>query len=204
MKTKEELLQDLQDLGIDVTKKVRKPREDAGLPRGVYAPRSDKGKTRGSYINTAAKYRAVYEKMLKSHKTDEDGEDNLTRDRNDIFPPNMNRFYKLIKSKDREYYSSALKPAHLEQARWRWLMAEYAEDPEAWRDHISKWYFIKPDEIDLWMYTEWAWAYVHYIAGEENRLTEDKLILSYADYMAGEYGGHPKFDSRGEIIWTDK
>ena len=201
MKTKAELLRELKDLGVPVDKTLRKLRSDAGGVRGVYSPRSDKGKTRGSYINTAAKYKAIYEKMLVSHQTTEDGSDTLTRDKNEIFPPNINRFYKLIKSKDRTYYANAIKPAHLEQARWRWLMAEFEKSPERWRDHISKWYFIKPNEINMWMYTEWAWAYVHVVNGVENRLTPNPIVLSYDDYITGLYNGYPDFNERGEIKW---
>lgn len=202
MRKKDELLRELEAMGINPTKPLRKPRSDIGKPRLSYKPRSDRGKARGSYINTAAKYKAVYERMLTSHQTDSgDGSDTLTRDANSIFPPNLNRYYKLIRSKDREYVSSAVKPAHLEQARWRWLMAEYAENPDQWRDHIVKWYFIKADEIELWMYTEWAWAYVHHIGGDENRLTTNPIVLSYEDYVNGCYNGRPEFDKRGEIIW---
>ena len=203
MKDKDELLKQLELLGIDPDKKVRKPRSDAGLPRGIYKPRSDKGKQRGSYINTAAKYKAVYDRMLNSHFTGE-GADNLTRDKNDIFPPDITRYYKHFTGTDRDYVASTNKTAHLEQARWRWLMAEYNEDPAQWRAHIAKWYFIKEDEIDLWMYTEWAWAYVNHIGGLANRLIEEPLILSYQDYLAGKYNGYPEFDERGEIIWRSK
>jgi hypothetical protein len=204
MKTKEELLKELRELGINkATGKVRQPRSDLGQTRNEYKPRADRGKSRGSYINTAAKYKAIYDKMLTAHKVvgAEDGADTFTRDQNDIFPPNLNRYYKLIRSKDRVYYTSALKPAHLEQARWRWLMAEYAENPEQWAEHISKWYFIRKDEINDWMYTEWAWAYINHIRGVENRLTNNPLVLIYADYMNGQYNGHPKFDERGDIVW---
>lgn len=201
MLTKEQLLKELAARGIDIDKPVRKTRADAGQPRGTYKPRSDKGKLRGSYINTAAKYKAVYERMLTSHQTSAgDGSDTLTRDANSIFPPNQDRYYRKIKGKDREYYANLVKPAHIEQARWRWLMAEYAES-DLWREHIANWYFIKPDEIDNWMYTEWAWAYVHRIGGDENRLRPDPIILSYDDYVAGHYNGRPEFDSKGDIIW---
>jgi hypothetical protein len=203
MSKKDELLKELAKYGVSTTKPVRKPRSDAGMPRGIYQTRNDKGKVRGSYINTAAKYKAVYDRMLKGHVIDGgDGSDTITRDDNSIFPPSLNRFYKLIRSKDREYMTSAVKPAHLEQARWRWLMAEYAANPDQWRAHIASWYFIREDEIERWMYTEWAWAYVHYINGAYNRLVEHPLILSYDDYLSGNYNGHPKFDKRGEIIWT--
>jgi len=202
MKTKEDLLKELEAMGVPTDKAPRKPRSDRGGVRGVYQPRSDKGQARESYINTAAKYKVIYERMLTSHKTTEDGGDTLTRDKNDIFPPNLDHFYKLIKSKDRVYYANAIKPAHLEQARWRWLMAEYEENPAQWEDHIAKWYFIKPSEISMWMYTEWAWAYVNEIRGIENRLTATPVILDYADYMAGLYNGYPNFDKRGDVIWT--
>ena len=202
MKSKEALLKELERMGIDTTKKVRKPRSDVGSMRGEYKPRSDKGKARSIYTNTAAKYRSIYEKMLNTHKSStQDGADTITRDHNDIFPPNINRRYRKYISKDREYTASIVIPAHLEQARWRWLMAEFQEDPDKWRDHISKWYFIKPDEIEMWMYTEWAWAYVFFIDGQENRLVEHPLILSYSDYLDGNYNGFPQFDEKGEIIW---
>ena len=203
MKTKEELLADLKKMGIKPDKAIRKPRSDAGDTRGIYKPRNDKGKQRGTYNNTAAKYKAVYDKMLSSHAVSGsgDGADTLTRDRNDIFPPNLNRYYRQMRSKDREYISSVIKPAHLEQARWRWLMAEYAENPTQWGAHISKWYFIKESEIGNWMYTEWAWAYVNHIGGEENRLTDNPITLVYYDYVMGRYNGHPEFDKRGDIIW---
>jgi hypothetical protein len=201
---KEKLLKQLEDLGVDTKKPPRKPRADAGLPRGVYKPRNDKGKARGSYINTAAKYKAVYDKMLRGHSlNDGQGSDTVVRDANAIFPPNLTKFYKLVRKKDREYMTRAMKPAHLEQARWRWLMAEYADDPDKWREHISNWYFIQEDEIELWMYTEWAWAYVYRINGDENRLTQTPIVLSYKDYVAGKYNGRPTFDERGNIIWAN-
>ena len=205
MKTKEEMLEELQALGVDpVTgKPPRKARSDAGASRAEYKPRNDIGKSRSVYTRTAAKYKAIYEKMLTNQLVDgtEEGADNLTRDKNSIFPPNLIKISKLIKLADREYITNAIKPAHLEQARWRWLMAEFATDPDKWRDHISKWYFIKPDEIESWTYTEWAWAYVYHISGEENRLTAHPLVLSYEDYVKGLYNGHPDFDKRGDIIW---
>lgn len=205
MTDKDELLKQLEKMGVDPSKKIRKPRADAGLSRTTYKPRSDRGKQRGSYINTPAKYKAVYERMLTAHATDDGrGGDTLTRDNNGIFPPYLNRQYKLTRGKDRDYINSVVKAAHIEQARWRWLMAEYAENPDQWRDHISNWYFIKPQEIDLWMYTEWAWAYVYYIRGDENRLITDPKILSYDDYLAGKYNGRPKFDSKGELVWDLK
>ncbi len=200
MKTREQLIEEAKTLA----KKSRKPRSDAGQPRGEYKPRSDKGQPRGSYINTAAKYKAVYERMLTaSVSSTEDGADSLTRDKNDIFPPNLNRFYRKYVGKDREYKASIVKPAHIEQARWRWLMAEYAENPEQWRNHIANWYFIDEQEIELWTYTEWAWAYVNHIAGQENRLVplELKLKLWYNNYTQGLYGGLAQFDERGEIKW---
>jgi len=201
-KSKTTLLAELEALGIPTDKPIRKPRSDIGGARQAYKERGDKGQVRGSYINTAAKYKAVYERMLNSHADGTgDGADSLTRDKNDIFPPNMNRFYKLIKTKDREYRTSALKPAHLEQARWRWLMAEFAENPDKWRAHIAKWYFIREEEVGQWMYTEWAWAYVHHIQGDENRLVEKPIILNYYNYVMGRYNGHPEFDNRGDIIW---
>ncbi len=205
-KNKALLLKELAALGVNMKtgKPPRKQRSDIGKVRGVYAPRSDIGQPRGSYVNTAAKYKAVYDKMLKGHKVagSGDGADTLTRDYNDIFPPNLTRYSRLMHSQDREYYTSALKPAHLEQARWRWMMAEYQENPAEWGPRIAAWYFIKVDEIDMWMYTEWAWAYVNYISGVENRLNPTPLVLIYADYVAGEYNGRPVFDKRGEIIWT--
>lgn len=200
-KSKEDLLKELEAMGVPTDKPPRKPRSDRGEIRGIYKPRSDKGKVRGSYINTAAKYRAVYEKMLTSHQTEQDGYDTLNRDKNMIFPPNQNKFNKLIKGKDRTYYTKAVKPAHLEQARWRWFMAEYEENPEEWAKKISDWYFIQEDEISMWMYTEWAWAYVHVIGGDENRLCDNPIIMKYDDYVAGLYGGYPNFDARGEIVW---
>ena len=203
MKTKEELLKELVKLGVDPSKRPRKPRSDAGGIRGVYKPRSDKGQPRGSYINTAAKYKAVYERMLTSHKSGSgDGADSITRDPNDIFPPNMDHYTRMVTSKDRVLYSNVLKPAHLEQARWRWLMAEYEADPDKWRAHIAKWYFIRESDIGLWMYTEWAWAYVNHIASAENRLTATPIVLSYDDYLGGRYNGYAQFDERGDIVWT--
>jgi hypothetical protein len=203
MKTKEELLEQLSKLGVDPSKKIRKPRSDAGQVRQEYKPRRDKGQPRSSYTNTSAKYKSIYEKMLASHSTGTgDGADTLTRDRNEIFPPQLNRFYRLFRGKDREYVSSVVKPAHLEQARWRWLMAEYAENPLQWAAHISKWYFIHEAEIESWTYSEWAWSYVYGIMGEENRLTSSPIMLSYDDYLSGKYNGYAQFDERGEIVWT--
>ncbi len=201
MKSKDELLKELEGLGIDASKPVRKTRSDAGQMRGTYKPRSDKGKKRGSYINTGNKYRNVFERMLRSHSTG-DGEDNLVRDNNLIFPPNIDRRYVFIKTKEREYYTSTKKPMLLEQARWRWFMAEYKNNPAVWGTRIAKWYFIKETDIDLWTFTEWAWAYVYGINGAENRLTPTPIILSYDDYLVGKYNGHPKYNERGDITWT--
>lgn len=204
MPTKEELLKELARLGVDPTKRARKPRSDAGQPRGEYKPRSDKGQVRGSYINTAAKYKYVYERMLTGHQSSaEDGADNLTRDKNDLFPPHLNRYYRRYIGKDREYVASVIKPAHLEQARWRWLMAEFSENPEQWREHIAKWYFIDEAEIELWTYTEWAWAYTYGIGGRANRLVDSPIVLKYDNYLAGDYNGVAQFDERGEIKWTN-
>lgn len=207
MRPKEDLLKELKKLGVDPTKKVRKPRSDAGEVRGAYKERSDKGKQRGSYINTAAKYKVIYEKMLHSHSLDTgDGADTLTRDNNDIFPPNQNRYFRLMRTKDREYMSSVVKPAHIEQARWRWLMAEYAEDPDKWQNYIVNLYFIDAKEITLWTYTEWAWAYVYHIGGRENKRIplELQLKLWYGNYLKGMYNGLAQFDEKGEIKWTQE
>lgn len=204
MPTKEELLKELVKLGVAPSKKLRKPRSDVGQSRGEYKPRGDKGQVRGSYINTAAKYKYVYERMLTGHQSStEDGADNLTRDKNDIFPPHLNRYYRRYIGKDREYVASVIKPAHLEQARWRWLMAEYAENPDQWRDHIVSFYFIDAAEIELWTYTEWAWAYTYHIGGRENRLVTQPLKLWYENYIQGEYNGLAQFDEKGEIKWTN-
>jgi len=203
MKTKKELLDQLAEFGVDPGKKIRKPRSDAGRSRSEYKPRSDKGQARSVYNNTAAKYKSIYEKMLTSHSTGAgDGVDTLTRDGNEIFPPQLNRFYRTFYGKDRDYVASVVKPAHLEQARWRWLMAEYAENPLQWATHISRWYFIHEAEIENWTYSEWAWAYVHAIGGEPNRLIPNPIMLSYDDYLCGKYNGYAKFDERGEIVWT--
>jgi len=203
MPTKEELLQELAKLGVDTSKKIRKPRNDQGLPRGDYKPRSDKGKARGSYTSTAVKYKSVFEKMLASHKASNsgDGTDNLIRDSNMIFPPNLNKYVRKYSGKDRDYYYDTTKPSHLEQARWRWFMAEYAENPVNWRSVIADWYFIREDEVDTWTYFEWAWSYVNEIAGAENRLIDNPVILEYSKYIGGAYNGHPTFDNQGEIIW---
>jgi hypothetical protein len=207
VKTREELLREIADLGVNPKKPVRKRRADAGMPRASYKERSDKGQPRGSYINTAAKYKNIYERMLKGHAIDssDEGADTLTRDNNGIFPPNLNHFYKITRYKDREYVNSVLKPAHIEQARWRWMLAEENENPltrKQWRERIAKWYFIKSEEIEQWTYTEWAWAYVNHIGGSENRLIANPVILSYDDYLSGQYNGRAQFDAKGEIIWT--
>lgn len=203
MKSKEELLKELEQLGVDPTKKIRKPRSDAGEKRGVYLPRVDRGKPRSAYTKTAAKYKEIYTRMLTAKQSSvEDGADTLTRDANDIFPPNTTRYYKLYQGKDREYVSSVAKPAHIEQARWRWLMAEFEQDPDRWRKHIANLYFIDEDEIELWTYSEWAWAYVHHISGQENRLTDNPVTLYYNSYLDGDYSGLAVFDERGEIVWA--
>ncbi len=204
-KSKAELIYELTKAGVDpeTGKPPRKVRSDIGKSRAAYKERSDKGVVRGSYINSPAKYKAVFVKMLEVHKTS-DGEDLIVRDKNSIFPPSLNKYYRLMKTKDREYVTRATKAAHLEQARWRWFMSEYGVDPIKWGPIIADWYFIEESQIPLWTYTEWAWAYTYHIRGDENRLIADRLVLSYDEYIKGSYNGHPNFDSRGEIIWDNQ
>jgi len=210
MKTKEELLQELEELGIGKT--GRKLRTDKGQSRESYTrssqPRADKGQQRGNYVKSAAYHKNIFASFIIAH-TNESG-DLLTRDSNEIFPPQITSYYKLIITKSGQQYRSSVKRAnHPEQLRWRWWFMEWTEAKDAgikamWTRRICDWYFIKADDLDLWTYEEWAWAYYTQLDGQFNRLVEGRMartILSYTDSMAGNYGV-PNRDKDGDIIWS--
>jgi len=209
MKTKAELLAELEELGVN--KAGRKVRDDKGQPRGSYtrssAPRRDKGKPRTNYSKTAAYHKASFASFIQAN-VNESG-DLLTRDYNEIFPPYITKYYKLITTKAGKTYKASVKRNnHPEALRWRWWFTEWSEayDPrekDIWQRRMCNWYFIKPEDLSVWTYNEWAWAYHNQINGHINRLTEDKIILSYDDYMNGKYGV-PQYDKAGDIIWEVK
>ena len=213
MTAKENLLKELESLGVRAD--GRKIRSDKNKSRGNYvrhtsAKRSDAGKKRNKYdISTPNHNKRVFEQFLNLHTDKSTGEDDLPRDVNMIFSPNVTSYYKEIKSQSGYTYKSAVKRNnHPEYLRWKWYFSEYENaetvaDRNYWRLSICNWYFIKPEDIDVWTYDEWAWAYYSYISGEENRLTKNKKILSYDSLIKGEYG-KIVFDENGDIIWERK
>lgn len=202
-KTHEELLAELEELGI--TKTGRKVRSDKGQPRESYVrsliPRADKGLARKQYVQTPAYYKNLFNRFIETHA----GEyDSLQRDDNLIFPPQITSYYKKITKPDGSTYrSSVVRDNHPEQLRWQWWFSELeaAADKTYWMNRICDWYFIKPEDIDAWTYVEWSWAYYYRIAGHQNRYNvEHKAILSYDAYLAGKYA-FPEMDDKGNIVW---
>ena len=224
MKSKEDLLKELQELGVHPT--GRKVRADKGANhdyvRTQTTPRADKGKTRLKYSKESPKYvKKLFFELLRKNTDAELGEgDNFIRDNNMIFPPNVTQYYKkitvkphtrvdkrtgsLMQQEGYSYRTSRKKNSHPEELRWRWYMAEYKqaknkEDELIWQKRICEWYFILPDDIDIWTYQEWAWSYVKHIGGIYNR-TDNPIILLYDSYVIGNYG-IPNWTLDGEIIW---
>lgn len=196
---KQELLKQLKELGVHPD--GRKVRSDLGQSRGSYTPstkpRTDKGKQRKHYDTTSPRYhKKRFQDILRFHTNEYLGlGDHLVRDANLIFPPTTTNKFKTITVPERirpdgtiipgySYKSSVAKGYHPEELRWTWFFAEYEQAPtqkdkDEWLRKICRWYFIKPEEIDLWNYQLWATEYTTHIAGHENRLTKDKIILSY-------------------------
>ena len=211
MTNKSQLLNELEGLGIRAD--GRKIRGDKGKPRKPYvkhtsAPRADAGKKRDSYNTQSAQHnRRIFEQFIRAHTNQVTGDD-LTRDANMIFPPNVDSYYKTVKGKNGTYKSSVKRANHPEYLRWKWYFAEYQEAKDEvekfkWIQQICLWYFILPKDIDNWTYDEWAWCYYSYIAGEENRNKWHKKILSYDDFLKGKYG-QIVFDGNGDIVWDRK
>lgn len=202
MTNRDELLKELKELGVHES--GRKVRADKGQSRGDYKrsgiPRADAGQARESYVRSAAYHNKIFNTFLRAHLAPDGNGDNLMRDVNGIFPPNITNYFKMTASRGIHYKSSIKRRNHPELLRWQWWMAEFDESPDQWRDRISKWYFIKPDEITSWTYTEWAWAYVTAISSHNNRGIPEPIILSYEDYLDGRYG-MPTFDEKGDTIW---
>jgi hypothetical protein len=164
--------------------------------------------------------------FIRVHKNSDGTGDNLTRDANMIFPPNVTSFYKQVRVKESTYldkrtgtmqqkqaytYSSSRKrPNHPEELRWRWWFRELQEsyrpyvgtptDKQVWVNRICKWYFIKEEDLRDWTYQEWAWAYVNAVRGHPNRGPDNEIILSYDAFLRGDYT-IPNFDIDGNIIW---
>ena len=205
-KTKDELIATLKELGIGET--GRKIRTDAGKQREHYVrtdkPREDKGKIRVNYNKTALYYVNMFTSFIKVHSR-ENG-DELSRDDNLIFPPEITNYYKLCTPPGRmPYRASVRRPNHPESLRWRWWFAELNEavDKTVWTKRICDWYFIKPEDLEAWTYDEWSWAYYTQIAGHQNRMVPDKIILSYEDYLSGKYT-MPTLDEEANIIWKGR
>lgn len=212
MKDKDDLLKELKDLGIHET--GRKVRTDVGQPhfyiRTTNTPRTDKGIPRQNYNSEGPAYhKKILELFIRLHTDQELGlGDDLTRDENLLFPPNMTNFYKKIKTKKYEYSSSQRRENHPEELRWNWYMAEYnyAIDDIAkklWLDRICIWYFIIPEDIDLWTYKEWSWAYVTQVGGHQIRTPKCEFKLLYTEYAKGTYG-KIKYDDQGNVIFNRK
>lgn len=201
---KDKLLAELEELGVHPS--GRKVRADKGQSRNNYkrsgAPRSDLGQSRETYTKTAAYHKKIFNTFLRGHTNPDGTGDNLMRDPNGIFPPNVTNYFKVTISRGMMYKTSTKRRNHPELLRWQWWMAEYKENSSEWVNRICKWYFIKPEDIELWTYTEWAWAYVKAISSRDNRATPTPIILSYNDYLDGVYG-MPKFDDKGETIWLE-
>lgn len=220
-KTKIDLLKELEELGQHPSgRKVRSDKNTTGI-RKLTKTRRDKGTRRESYSKDTAGYaKRQFNAFIRSHK-DPNGEgDTLTRDVNMIFPPNTTHYYKPITVKattildkrtnttqQREgytYQSSRRRPNHPEKLRWTWFFRELREattdeQKQYWTNKICQWYFIRPDQLHDWTYTEWAWEYVHVIGGHPNR-HPDNIILNYDDYLLGLHG-IPTFDLNDNIVW---
>lgn len=205
-KTREELLEELKQRGIN--ENGRKMRADKGKTRERYTrtdkPREDKGKPRVTYNKTALYYKNMFTSFIEVHSTQSG--DSLSRDENLIFPPEITNYYKLCAPPGRmPYRASVRRPNHPESLRWRWWFTELEEasDKTLWTKRICDWYFIKPIDLEAWTYDEWSWAYYTQIAGHENRMVLDKIILSYDDYLAGKYT-KPTLDDEANIIWKGR
>jgi len=204
-KSKAELIAELEKLGVP--KNGRKPRSDAGKTRGQYIrtgePRADLGHVRGRYTKSPMFYKNQFISFIASH-SGEHGDD-LQRDENLIFPPEITNYYQLVRATGRApYYASVRLSSHPEALRWRWWFTEMAnaaneEDKKTWEKRICDWYFIKWSDLDLWTYDEWAWAYYSRIAGWNNRIA-DRIILVYFDYLDGAYGMLLR-DEKANTIW---
>lgn len=172
-------------------------RSDIGQSRGQYASRSDIGSKRDGYSKKASFHKKAFQQFLLSNTTEYG--DTLFRDANMIFPPNITNYYKRVTTKTgQSYRSSVSRKNHPELLRWRWWFAEWLEagsheEKKVWTDKICDWYFIHSDELDLWTYNEWAWAYYKTINGNPNR-GNDRIILSYGIEI-------PTYDEKGEMIW---
>ena len=206
-KTKEQLLAELKELGVNGG---RKPRADAGKPRPGYTrsdkPRTDKGVKRQQYVKTPSYFKNLFQTFVENNQS-EFG-DSLIRDDNLIFPSEVTSYYKKITRPDgTTYRSSVVRSTHPEKLRWNWFFSEreYAKrdaDIWHWEKQISNWYFIKEEELVAWTYMEWSWAYYTQIAGHFNRhKDQSNIVLSYEDYLNGKYG-FPDVDDNGNIVWT--
>jgi len=205
-KTRQQLLDELEEelkkQGIGKT--GRKLRSDAGQLRGKYQrsdkPRADAGKPRTDYNKTPIHHKNIFTTFIAAH-TNENG-DELGRDSNLIFPPQVTNYYRLISVAGRlPYYTSVKRGIHPEAMRWRWWFAEFeaATDKTLWTKRICDWYFIKPEDLGAWTFDEWSWAYYTQIGGHQNRVPE-RIILSYEEFLKGKYT-MPTLDAEGDIIW---
>lgn len=212
MKTKDQLLKELAELGVHPS--GRKIRTDVGKshnytktknPSKPRAARKDAGQVRNTYTKTASYHKRIFTSYIAAH-TDGESNDDLIRDFNEIFPPNVNSRYKLIVSKNGHQYRSPVKRRnHPEALRWAWWFAEWQEADTleskiAWETRISNWYFIRVVDMPMWTYPEWAWAYVKAIGGNPNRDQASPIILHYDDFVAGIYG-IPTYDDKGDLMW---
>ena len=206
---KEILLRELEELGI--SRSGRKIRSDKGKTHGYVrvatGPRPDKGVTRPGYrTDTPGYHKKLFDQYIRAHTDLALGEgDDLVRDPNLLFPPQVTNFYKKVTSKDsRDYRSSQRRKNHPEELRWNWFMAEYMNavgtQKTVWRNRVCAWYFILPEDLDIWTYKEWSWSYVNAIAGHPNRIGDPTIIL-YNDYARGKWG-LPNYDHNGNIVWT--
>ena len=198
-KSKEQLLDELEELGY--TRTGRKRRSDIGKSRDYTPsskPRADKGRKREIYNKTAAHYRRVFTTFITAHTT-ETG-DNLRE-------LMISLLLEPIISKRLPVGMIAVivvkRANHPEELRWRWWMQEYREadaSQPVWTLRLCNHYFIKPEDIMDWTYREWAWAYYNEISGHPNRFVSNPKIISYDDYLSSSYG-YPPLDNEGEIVW---
>lgn len=207
MKVKEALLPEYKDdlNNQEPLVKVRKGRSDKGQSRPNYTPsaqpRADKGKLRGPAPRTAALLNRIFNTFLLKH-TNLSGGDDLMRDDNGIFPPEITHYYKRIKNKDGIFYKVAVKRANPpEYLRWQWYMQMAKEKPET-IPMVANHYFLKEEELFEWTYNEWAWAYYHEIRGMENRMIKHPIILQYNYFLQEFYNGFPNYNDKGDIDWS--
>lgn len=204
-KDKDQLLTELNQLGLHPS--GRKIRSDKGKPHTPSRqPRSDQGQNRQDYTTSGSAHnKRVFQTFLLSHSGPSG--DDLIRDTNMIFPPHITSYFKIVKSRLGQTYSSSVKRQnHPEQLRWRWWFSELQSannqtDKDYWTKHICDWYFIYQYDLSFWTYSEWAYAYHTQIAGHPNRTPHDRIMLSYTDYLDGLYG-IPTYDDKGEVIWS--